>query len=674
MKLLYPDFLYALFFLAIPIIIHLFNFRKYKTVRFSQVRFLKNIKQETQSTSKLKHLLILLSRLLAIAALVLAFCQPYLSNEGTVVQKGKKGVSIYIDNSFSMQINSEKGTNLDIAKAKALAILDAYKESDQFKILTNDFSSRHSQWLNKADFISELQNVNYSPIYKKWSEVLSRMTQNYGDEQLTQELYLITDLQKNQVDFRSIMDTVPLNIIPIEADRNLNLNLASLKFAQPFHLTDQEEKLSYTIQNQFKTKTEQLPVSLFINNQLKSPHFIDLEENDSTLGQMNYRSGELSQVKGKLIIKDYPLTFDDTLYFNYSIQENINVVHLFNELPNKNIQTLFAKDTLFNYTAQKIDEIDYSLIQKPALIILDEITELSSGLQSTLQNFVLDGGSLALFPSAKIEKETWSNFLNQLGLGSVINYETKDKNVTQINKKADLFSSVFESLDENINLPKVKGKWTYNLATRLISEPILSFSDNSPFLLKASVGEGKVYLSAVGFNTDESNLVNHGLFVPLLFNMALQSGSSKPLYYNLNHTSIEISSSKLDAKKEAALHIIGNGQDFIPAQRYIKGKLVLDLTDELKQAGHYELVKGDQSLGFISFNYNRNESDLQFYSSGELEAEAKIHGQSIKIIDEPAAVLSNAISTLQEGTPLWKYFIILALFFIALEILFLRIL
>lgn len=101
MQFLNPIFLIAGLCLAIPIIIHLFNFKKYKKVLFSDIRFLQEIKEQTNKRSKLKNLLILLSRLLALSALVLAFAQPYL-NKYNNQNKGDKFLSIFIDNSYSM--------------------------------------------------------------------------------------------------------------------------------------------------------------------------------------------------------------------------------------------------------------------------------------------------------------------------------------------------------------------------------------------------------------------------------------------------------------------------------------------------------------------------------------------------------------------------------------------
>jgi len=131
MEFINPGFLYGLFALAIPVIIHLFNFRRFRKVYFTNVKFIEELKQETQKQSKLRHLLILLMRMLAITALVLAFAQPFIP-----VDKAKKNVnsgsivSVYVDNSFSMQAESGKGTLLDEAKDKALDVASAYKSSD----------------------------------------------------------------------------------------------------------------------------------------------------------------------------------------------------------------------------------------------------------------------------------------------------------------------------------------------------------------------------------------------------------------------------------------------------------------------------------------------------------------------------------------------------------------
>jgi Na+/H+ antiporter NhaD/arsenite permease-like protein len=101
MQFLYPLFLTALAALAIPVIIHLFYFRRFKKVYFTNVRFLKNVKEETSARRKVRDLLVLLARMFALAFLVLGFAQPFIGGDDEV-QVGNQSISIFIDNSFSM--------------------------------------------------------------------------------------------------------------------------------------------------------------------------------------------------------------------------------------------------------------------------------------------------------------------------------------------------------------------------------------------------------------------------------------------------------------------------------------------------------------------------------------------------------------------------------------------
>src|SRR6267142_6603856 len=108
MSLVYPSFLWALSALAIPIIIHLFNFRKTTRIYFSNTRFLRQVKEETTQKRRLKQYLVLASRLLFLLFLVLAFAQPFLPAKEQITSG--KDIIIYLDNSFSMSAQAAEKT------------------------------------------------------------------------------------------------------------------------------------------------------------------------------------------------------------------------------------------------------------------------------------------------------------------------------------------------------------------------------------------------------------------------------------------------------------------------------------------------------------------------------------------------------------------------------------
>ena len=177
MQFLYPTFLFALAALAIPIILHLFYFRRFKKVYFTNVRFLKEVKEETSARSKLRNLLVLLMRLLAIIFLVLTFAQPFIPQD-VEVKKGLKTVSVFVDNSFSMSALSQDVPLLEKAKQRAREIIQAYAVDDEFQILTNDFEGRHQRLVSQEDALDLVDEISISPSVREVSKVLTRAKAN----------------------------------------------------------------------------------------------------------------------------------------------------------------------------------------------------------------------------------------------------------------------------------------------------------------------------------------------------------------------------------------------------------------------------------------------------------------------------------------------------------------
>ena len=229
MSFLYPAFLYALAAIAIPIIIHLFNFKRYKTVYFSNVKFLKNVKQETKSKSQLKHILVLISRILIIASLAIAFAQPYIPVNKNIISNKKQEVSIYVDNSFSMNSENKYGNLLNISKNKARQIANAFKPNTEFLLLTNDFDSKHQHLVNKEQLIEYLSDVKISSNTKKLSEIISKQNDFLSSSKEKKKIFLISDFQKNFSDFSKIKKDSDLNVflVPQETESVNNLFIDS---------------------------------------------------------------------------------------------------------------------------------------------------------------------------------------------------------------------------------------------------------------------------------------------------------------------------------------------------------------------------------------------------------------------------------------------------------------
>ena len=139
---------------------HLFHFRRYKKVYFSNVALLREMQEETKRQSNLRRLLILAARILAVVFLVLAFAQPYIPNKLTQKTEQTAYVSVFLDNSFSMGGNDSYGMLLEHGKNRVREIVAAYKPSDNFQLVTNDLRGSQFRWLSKEELLEAVDEVD----------------------------------------------------------------------------------------------------------------------------------------------------------------------------------------------------------------------------------------------------------------------------------------------------------------------------------------------------------------------------------------------------------------------------------------------------------------------------------------------------------------------------------
>ena len=126
MQLKHPELLYALFLLLIPIIVHLFQLRKFQKVDFTNVAFLKEATLQTRKSSQIKKWLILCTRLLLLTALIFAFAQPFISKTETF--NIPKETVIYFENDHSWNLEVEEFINAvnGVGEIKEGTLQDAY--------------------------------------------------------------------------------------------------------------------------------------------------------------------------------------------------------------------------------------------------------------------------------------------------------------------------------------------------------------------------------------------------------------------------------------------------------------------------------------------------------------------------------------------------------------------
>jgi len=666
----HPNYLYGLFFIAVPIIVHLFNFRRYKTVLYSDTSFLQSVKEKSKSQSQLKHLLILASRILFVISFVLIFAQPYLSSDKKDKQEEKDlTISIYIDNSFSSGLENEKGILLENYKKNAINIANAYKGKAKFLLLTNDMPAKYQYLLNYnnlSDYISEIAISNKNKDINEVIEINSDIIKNTK----TNKLYILSDFQTNFLNQElGKYQDLNINLIPSELSKTNNISVDTCWFDLPNRKYGQKEKLYAKIKSFSKEDLTDMPVKLYINDSVKAVSSIDIEAGSEQTIIFNYTNTLKGNYNCEIKIEDYPIVFDNSLFFSYQIKNEIKILAI-GDKPNKYLETIFSIEDYFSYQYQNNNAIEYSAFKNNDVIILFGNTNITDGFVSEIIKYVKTGGKFILIPSiANDNIEQYNNLLNSFSTFTFTDIDTSFSQIKTVDNKIDIFKDLFENIDAKTILPKINSSFTVS-KNNYKTEILLKTKDNAPLLFRTKYAKGDFY--AFSFNSvdkSEENFNKSPLFLPLFYNISLSNQAHKLFYYISNREKIEY-----HKFYDEPINISNKNYDvdFISQTSEIGNKIYLNIGDYINISGNYNIEKNKKILDVLSFNYNRSESNMSFSDINKIKA--IIENNKLKnwqIFSSSNEHLTQEIAN-SYGRQLWYYFVILALFFLALETVFIR--
>ena len=674
MHFINPYFLFGLLAIAIPIIIHLFNFRRFKKVYFSNVKFLREVEISTKKQNKVRSWVLLLSRILAIICLVILFSQPYFSNhENKLVEKGLNAVVVCVDNSFSMQNQGKEGRLLDEAKQKAKDIINQYNSNDEFLLLTMDMEGKHQQFVNKDKFIEYLDGVEITSNSEFDSKLISRSYDLLNTKQgFNKRCFFVSDFQTPAFDSEkfpkdSLIKTL---LVPLQANNINNIYIDSIAFIDPIFQVGQNIALNVRVVNKSEKKAEAVSVKLFIDNKQIAVSSIDIEENQSQNLIMNFTLQKQGIQHGYITIIDNPITFDDNFYFTLQTNPKIEVLSINSSSSNPYLSRLYSNNNEIALTDMSEKSIDFTDFNKYSLIILNGLTDFSSGLASEFGRYREQGGDILIIPSSAMNISSFQSSMQMLGLPIYSQLVPQPNKVSTINQENKLYRGVFSSQVDNMEMPSVKKYFRLSSSTRTSRESIMKFQSQDDFLIVSQKNRSRVYIFTVNLNEDFTDFVKQALFVPTLWNMALFSQLIPEPYYFLTNTKpIDISKLKDIAKINVPEIVsIDNKLSFIPEFRKDNQRKVLLIHNQVNKAGNYNIVEQGKIYGGISFNYSRMESNLNFLESKDISS--SLDKNSLKeynVLETKQQLISSYFKKSNNGFSLSTILLILLFLCLSLE-------
>ncbi len=667
-----PLFLVGLAAVLVPIMIHLFNFRRYRTVYFSNVKMLEDIKRKTRREQTVQQLVVLAMRISGIAALALAFAQPAIAPK---VQTGKKGnlVTVFLDNSYSMETDSENSSLLYDAVDAAKSIVEAFSFSDDFVLTTQDFSGEETHVLNRDQMLELLDRVKISPESHSFRDIIT-FEQNTCSRSAKDNVihYYISDFQKNAFDLNVLQDSNARTfLVPMPASDRSNVGIDSVWFLAPLFRTGSQVTLVARIHNYGGNDIEMLPVKLYVQDKQKAIAAVDVKSGSTVDCQLTYTIDGAGVTCGRVAIEDAPVTFDNEMFFTYRVSGNSQVSTIAGNGSNRFLQALYGKDSVFNYLEMPLKQINYTQLKNSQVVMMDEVPSLSTGLMEEISAFVKGGGTLVVLPAKEMDN-SWHQLFSSLGTGSYGALQKKALKCGTINMESQYFRNALENRHDNLDMPTTLQHYPIQGGSQ-VSETLMMLEDGTPLLTVFQVEKGKVILSAVAMNDDYGNVHRHALFFVPMHNIGIMSVMQDKLYNVIGKDQMQtVRIEGGNGGSVLSLKARGAKEEFIPEQRTSGNETALFFHDQISSSGFYDLVRDGTVCGTLAFNLDRQESDLDFYDDKVLRKMAKSSGNNIEVVPSGTKNIAKSVTDTLNGKQLWIYFVIFSLLCFLAEITLLR--
>jgi hypothetical protein len=651
-----PSFLWGLFALGIPILVHLFNFRKTVRVYYSNTRLLQQLREETTQKRKLKQLLVLAARLLFLFFLIIAFAQPFVP-AGVSGSRAKNKV-LYIDNSLSMSAPAaDKTRALDGAIQMGQGLLAVFPPDTRFRVLTNDFSPFSNRFRSGPEAADALATLRLSPVNRTAAEVAARIESLSGSE----DVFWISDFQKStwgavQPAFDSARHW---HLVKMPLRQTANVFVDTLFLDRPFAAANETNTLRVKLRNSGNTPVEGMVVKLAVGRRQEATATVNIDAMSAQTVSFDLSDNYPGRGRGTVTFSDFPISFDNTFYFALNQRQPLRMVEIKGPAATARVQAVFANQSLFSLVSFQSANVEYGSLTGADLVVLNEVPRLDPGLAAALAAHQQAEGKLLLIPARQADFNSYHPLFPRHPFTVV--KDGRRMEIERPDTRNPFFQRVFEEQSANVLMPAA----TPLLRAGATAVPLLQFKDQTPFLSQA----GNTFLLASSLQDADTDFSRHALFVPVFYRLAATGRRHEGApYYTTGQSVISL---PLETRSQEPVRLAGE-QEWVPAQRRENTAVVLELPAFFVQAGFYDVLTGADTVGLLAFNPPAAESVLDSWDADELEKRlAPAHNVAF-LQAADAASFGNEIKERYLGRPLWREALLLALAFLLAEVLLIR--
>ncbi|MFU8860507.1 MAG: BatA domain-containing protein [Cyclonatronaceae bacterium] len=688
MSFLNPFLFISLIAVAIPVLIHLINLRRPNKLAYSTVFFLKELQKSTIRNLKLKRLLLLLLRTLAVVFMATALARPLLTPSFPVysVSGSPVLIGILIDNGPSMGQIDGRGPYIDQAKDIARMLVDKSRNDDQFFLYTTHGEHRYRDRLSHAQAImaiDDIQVVNKgSYTRERFRELMVRLG---SDNEPGSAMYWISDARKTQVEAlhglewpsENIRGRVPFLPVIIGEEFTPNIAIASVSVPAQIISPDEPVGVNVDVVNFSEVPAVNQFITLESDRGQAGQYEIDLDAGESQSYYFEIIAGKTGDFRGRVILDGDPISFDNTRYFSLRVPERREIL-LVTEQPAGSSSSYInpvleaAEQTGAHIITTRIntEALATVVIDDFDAAILDGLSEIPEFLHGALQRFVQNGKGLIILPGIRSSIPSYNKFLNAFNAGRITGFAGdygRFDEIARLDRLVEghpVLDEIFDKRDDEeilVELPRLYYYQKIEPPGGGGSQVLLRSTLNDPLLVESRFGGGRLLLFAVGTDPGWSNLSVNPLYAPLFYRSVLYAAASEQGGM-LKHT-LGSSFDTVLPLDNVNVQISMNDQIFRPeAVRTSQGIRLLYGAHEWVP-GFYSITDGETER-VMAVNQDISESDFSTLTPVEFENVLKEYVDVQNVIMSGGMTTDQLLASIQSagfGSEVWYWFIIAAL-------------
>lgn len=610
--------LWGLLGLAIPIAIHLLQLKRYKTIFFSDLRFLKNVQKSARKRHQIRHWILLALRMLAWGFLTIAFAMPFITE--TDFFQSRKAIAIYIDNSPSMM---QKGVESPLwvqAKETAERIVRNNMDSE-FLILTP--SMEYAGQIKKSSAaLLAIESIQPSSSTSGWKSMIQSLS-TFNTED-TIQVYALTDGQSTSLtgldssDLR--LELYPILFEPVSTPRNVGIDTAY--FSSPVNIIGQNMEVEFSLTN-YSNEEREVSLEFWINDTWKGAQSLTLASNESRSSDFAFQM-DSEDLSIEIRMEDGLLDFDNAYYLSARSIRSKKVAHLYSQGYTQLRMDSVISDSAFQIDRYSYDQIPFGQLSQYDLIVADlGPGPMVPGLSGALTNAIESGSSL-LFFTGSMDAEA----LSALGVAGFENERTDTVDNLRVQYNDPFYTGMFYEDPTHIKLPAllrynpISSDYTSLGGSALLVEP-----NGSPSLVRYPKGLGQIY--QWNAHPVRDHLGRTELYTAMLYQMAIFKESLAAVNFEIGVPS-EFSIANSSSIEEP-LSIHQDSLAVIPLQKPSGNGIELNLNPLQFSPGFASIQRSGDTLGLIALNTSRKESDLTALNEDEIETLLEQWGYDARI-------------------------------------------